>query len=256
MALTTFNRYEKKYIMNKDLAALIKSEIKDFIEVDKYSYNSYYTICNVYYDTVNDEVIKHSVSKPRFKEKLRLRCYGSDNVDDIVYLEIKKKINGFVNKRRTYITINEANNLIFYKIMPVKKSYHNTQVLNEIYYYVLNKILYPKISISYDRQAFFDKENKDFRITFDNHITSRRTNVSVGRNNEDVNILDDNLVIMELKTSTSIPLWMTKILTKHKVYSNSFSKYGSEFYEYLIKTRKEDESCLNPYLTSQVHQSH
>lgn len=252
----TFNRYEKKYMLDQETATKIKNDIKSYITQDQYSSNSYYTICNIYYDTVNDEIIKQSVSKPQYKEKLRLRCYGDTTKHDIVYLEIKKKLNGFVNKRRTHITLEEANNLIFHKVMPVKQPYHNTQVLNEIYYFVQNKILYPKIAISYDREAYYAIDNPDFRITFDNHITSRRKNVYAGRSKEDQSIIDENLILMELKTSTSIPLWMTNILSKYKVFGNSFSKYGTEFYNYLINNRKEDEICLNPYLTSQVQASH
>ncbi len=257
MAITTFNRYEQKYMLRKDQADIIKKEIKDYVAQDKYSINSYYTICNIYYDTANDDIIKNSVSKPNFKEKLRLRCYGNASDEDIVYLEIKKKLNGFVNKRRTDITIKEAHNLIFNKVMPVKQPYHNTQILNEIYYYVQNKNLIPKIALSYDREAYFDKENPDFRITFDNNITSRRQDVYIGRNEDvDTSIIEDDMIIMELKTSTSIPLWMTRILSKHKLFSKSFSKYGSEFYDYLIANRKDEVSCLNPYLTSQAPASH
>ena len=256
MAITTFNRFEKKFMISKDQADYLKNVLQPYISQDEHSTNSYYTICNIYYDTVNDEIIKRSISKPDYKEKLRMRCYGHASKDDIVFLEIKKKLNGFVNKRRTHITMGEANNLIFNKVMPIRKEYHNTQVLNEIYHYVYNKELLAKISISYDRVAYFGKENPDLRITFDNNITSRRDDVYMGRNDMDESIINQELVLMEIKTTTSFPLWLTKELTKKKIFSNSFSKYGSEFYDHLIKTRKDDQPCLNPYLTSQALQSH
>jgi hypothetical protein len=256
MAQNSFNRYEKKFIVTKAQADLLKVDMRPFIEPDAYSSNSYYTICNVYYDTVEDEIIKKSVSKPAFKEKLRLRCYGSSSPDDIVYLEIKKKLNGFVNKRRTHITIAEANQLIFKKVMPLRKKYHNTQVLNEIYHYVLHKELVPRISISYDREAFFAKDDALLRITFDFNITSRRNRVHIGRDIFDEHILDDDLMILEIKTTFAFPLWLTQILSKHHIYSQSFSKYGSEFYDHLIQNRKVDPSCSNPYLTFQAHPSH
>jgi len=50
--------------------------------------------------TQDNQLIRHSVSKPRYKEKLRLRSYGVPSLDAKVYLEIKKKVNGLVNKRR------------------------------------------------------------------------------------------------------------------------------------------------------------
>lgn len=251
MAKMTFNRYEKKYIMTKELYNNIFNDMSRFLKKDIHSQLlPYYTICNIYYDTASNDVIKHSVSKPVFKEKLRLRCYCNGEDSDIAFLEIKKKYNGFVNKRRTKITIGEANNLIDNKVLPLKKSYHNTQVLNEIYHYVKDKDLEPKIVISYDRMAFTDKVNSDVRVTFDTNITSRRDHLMLSRTGNDHNILSDNYVLMEIKTSTSIPLWLTHILTKYDVYSNSFSKYGTEFFEFLIENRKDEEKCLNRYLAS------
>lgn len=253
MAKMTFNRYEKKYIMTREMYHNVFTDMSMYLDKDVHSESlSYYTICNIYYDTANDEVIKRSVSKPVFKEKLRLRCYCNGKDSDIAFLEIKKKLNGFVNKRRTKITLAEAYNLIDNKVLPLKKSYHNTQVLNEIYHYVKNKELEPKIVISYDREAYTDKVNRDVRVTFDTNITSRRNDLLLSRTENDQNILDSKYVLMEIKTSSSIPLWLTHILTKYDVFSNSFSKYGTEFFEYLIENREDEEKCLNRYLASPV----
>ena len=69
------------------------------------------------------------------KEKLRLRGYGIPSLEDKVYLEIKKKVNGLVNKRRTRLVLKEAYNYLFTSIMPEYKEYMNKQVLNEIDYF-------------------------------------------------------------------------------------------------------------------------
>lgn len=252
--ITAFNRFEKKFVIDIDQANHIKSLLDPFITQDQNNTNTFYTICNIYYDTETDEIIKRSISKPIFKEKLRLRCYGSPNKDSIMFLEIKKKLNGFVNKRRTNITLEEAHRLIFDKVLPIKKDYHNTQVLNEIYFYVLHKKLIPKISINYDREAFFSINDPNLRITFDFNITSRRDDLMIGRQKQDTHIIDKEKVIMEIKTTNAFPLWLTTMLNDLQLYSNSFSKYGTEFYDYLITNRKDDQSCLNPYLTFQAHQ--
>ena len=255
MSDMAFNRFEKKYILPKNLFSNIFTDMSQFLNKDEHSLSlSYYTICNIYYDTEDDEIIKRSISKPVFKEKLRLRCYCNGKDTDIAYLEIKKKLNGFVNKRRTKISLREAHQLIDDKVMPLKQSYHNTQVLNEIYHYVKDKKLIPKIVISYDRQAYTDKMNHNVRVTFDTNITSRRNDIFLARKDQDENILSSDYVLMEIKTNSSIPLWLTQILNRYDVYSSSFSKYGTEFYEHLIKNRKDDEKCLNPYLASPVLQ--
>lgn len=256
MNLTTFNRFEKKYIVSESTFTNLIKDFKPYLDKDDHlDFFSYYTIYNIYYDTAQDEIIKQSVSKPEFKQKLRLRGYSGNKDNDLVFLELKKKLHGYVNKRRTLISKEDAEQLIHYKIKPDPQPYHNAQVINELYYYVLGKELIPRIAIFYDRVAYFDKNNHDIRITFDRHITSRRHDISLNRNDDDIELMASDQYLMEIKTSSSIPLWLTTILTKYKLYSSSFSKYGSEFYDYLITQRKGDEKCLNPYSTYQVRQS-
>jgi hypothetical protein len=257
MTITSFNRFEKKYILPENVALNLISEFLPHINKDEHSLAlPYYTICNIYYDTIDDSIIKTSVSKPSYKEKLRLRCYCDSKDSDIAFIEIKKKLNGFVNKRRSKISVRDAKQLINEKVMPIRKDYHNTQVLNEIYFYVKDKELVPRIVLSYDRKAYVDIDNPNVRITFDKNIKARRKDLSLNRSIEDENVLDENFLIMEIKTNASIPMWLTDILTKNHIFSSSFSKYGTEYFEYLIENRKEDELCLNPYLISPVLQSH
>lgn len=251
MAKTSFNRYEKKYIVKKEVYDFLLHDMEPYMKKDIHNEGiDFYTICNIYYDTEEDEIIKRSVSKPEFKEKLRLRCYCNGDENSFAFLEIKKKLHGFVNKRRTTIKVREANELINDKVMPLVQPYHNEQVLNELYHYVKNKELIPRIVISYDRMAYSDKADSDVRITFDTNITSRRSELQLQRMEEDELILSDDYYLMEIKTSKAIPLWLTHILEKYDLYSSSFSKYGTEFFEHLNNNRKEDETCLNPYLIS------
>jgi SPX domain protein involved in polyphosphate accumulation len=248
MATLTFNRYEKKYIVHKDQMNDLLQDLYPYINKDKHSSLPYYTICNIYYDTSHDEVIKKSVSKPIFKEKLRLRCYSQSQKDDLVFLELKKKFKGKVNKRRTIITLEEAFDLIHNKILPIAKDYHNRQVLNEIYFYVHEKTLIPRVSLSYDREAYFSKTESDVRITFDTNIKARRKDITLDRSFLDEYVIGEDYYIMEIKTSETMPLWLTDILKNHHIFGRSFSKYGTEFYTNL--NREESKSCLNPYLIS------
>jgi hypothetical protein len=48
-------------------------------------------------------------------------------------------------------------------------------------------------------------------------------------------LIDDNMVLMEIKTSGGIPLWMTKVLTQQKIYKTSFSKYGTAYENMISK---------------------
>ncbi|MBO5274784.1 MAG: VTC domain-containing protein, partial [Clostridia bacterium] len=114
MAIQTFKRYEKKYLMAaSDLPSLIAA-LSPYMDHDPYCIDgNAYIIHNVYYDTDNFHVIRASNMKPVYKEKLRLRSYYDNLSDeDTVFLELKKKIGGIVNKRRIGLKIREIDSFI------------------------------------------------------------------------------------------------------------------------------------------------
>ncbi|MEN8905294.1 MAG: polyphosphate polymerase domain-containing protein [Clostridiales bacterium] len=243
MAIEVFNRYENKYIMDIHTYVKIQNIINKHMYSDENSKkNSFYTICNIYYDTCNNELIRKSISKPKYKEKLRLRGYGVPSLEDKVYLEIKKKVNGLVNKRRTSLKLKEAYNFIETKKKPKIQDYMNKQVLNEIEYFLNLYCLEPKIYISYDRKAFFCNENRDLRITFDSNITTRRYKLGLNYGNYGMKLLNKNIILMEIKAENNIPIWVSKMLSNHKLYKSSFSKYGTVYKNSLQNPQYEEVS--------------
>lgn len=239
MAIEVFNRYEKKYLLTDEQFSQIQSKIIEFMDPDKFNKNGQaYSICNLYYDTENDELIRNSIEKPTYKEKLRLRGYGIPQLQDTVYLEIKKKFNGKVNKRRSSFTLEEAYKYIDNQKYPLQKSKPNIQVLKELEYFLNFYKLQPKVYIYYERFAYFAKNDNDFRITFDTNIKTRRTDLQLEKGANGSTLLPENMWLMEAKSSNSFPLWFCKLLSDNKIYSSSFSKYGTEYKNYLINTMR------------------
>lgn len=230
MAIEVFNRYEHKYLMDKKTYEKVISVMDKHMELDKYNKNhEFYTIANIYYDTMDNHLIRNSLSKPVYKEKLRLRAYGVPDMSTKVFLEIKKKYNGIVNKRRTTLKLNEAYKFVSSGKKPGEKDYMNKQVLNEIAYFLKIYDLEPKLYLAYDRLAYFEKGNPDLRISFDHNIRSRRYDVHLEDGDYGEALLDDNLYLMEIKTAKAKPMWLTHMLTDLNIKRNSFSKYGTEF---------------------------
>ncbi|MBH1940467.1 polyphosphate polymerase domain-containing protein [Mobilitalea sibirica] len=230
MAIEVFNRHEIKYMITDELFHSLRTDLEDYMEVDSHSKNGeFYSICNVYYDTPDHTIIRRSIDKPSYKEKLRLRSYGVVGDRDKVYLEIKKKHNGFVNKRRTSILHEEAVNYIASKDKPDLKDYMNGQVLNEIDYFIRKFPLGPTLYLSYDRYALFGKEDHGFRITFDTNIRTRREEVGLDKGNYGDLLLSPGVWIMEAKMEKAAPVWFAKLLASYKLYPSSFSKYGTEY---------------------------
>ena len=217
-----FKRYEMKYMITKEQKEIIKNSMSEYMYEDKYGKSK---ICNIYFDTPNDLLIRRSIEKPIYKEKLRVRSYGEVTPDSKVFVELKKKYKGVVYKRRFAVSEKGAMSYLCEK-NPVEKT---TQITNEIDYFCnMYKELDPKMFLSYDREAFHSIKDQNFRVTFDENLIWRNKDLSLCTESYGETLIDDDKVIMEIKTALSIPLWMTHILFENPIYKISFSKNGKE----------------------------
>lgn len=231
-----FRRVEKKYIVTKQQYLFLKQIIKDKMVEDEYGKS---TICNIYFDTENYDLIRHSISKPIFKDKIRLRSYNIPKLDSQVYLEMKRKYNGIVGKRRIKLTLKE-----FYEYMNNKNTICNSQIKRELDYYFNFFKLKPTMFLSYKRRAFYDKENRDFRLTFDNEILARDYDLKLEKGIYGSNIFEKDKYVMEIKTLGAIPIWFVKVLNQLKISPCGFSKYGEAYTQLILKANKVSEYVI------------
>ncbi len=229
MITEVFNRNEIKYILSKDALSELTPLLEEHMNIDIYNKDGKtYPISNLYFDTPSDELIIKSLEKPVYKEKLRLRSYGQAKPGDTVYLELKKKFKGTVTKRRTPMTLEEAYSFIQNGKEP-DSEHINIQVFNEIKDILSRYQLKPKVFISYDRLAYFEKNNSDFRLTIDQNILGRRDNLSLETEAYGDYIFKKEMYLMEAKALYAFPLWFVHFLSKNKIFPSSFSKYGNEY---------------------------
>ncbi len=233
MPKLVFKRREKKFLITSAQFESIKQKILDYGMVyDTYCKSgSVYTIYNIYFDDDSSSVIRRSIEKPKpkFKEKFRIRSYVVPEDKDDVFLEIKRKVNGVVVKRRARLTYAQAKDFIYNGVRPQVEDYIVNQVLNEIeYYFKLNRVK-PAVYLSYERIAFFGADDPDFRVTFDRAITTRRTDLKLSSGPYGEQLLNPDEVLMEIKISNAIPKWFADILSEEGAFMTSFSKYGSEY---------------------------
>lgn len=233
MAIEVFNRKEIKYFMTREQVQKLIGLMSEYMTPDSYNKDGQvYSIKNLYLDTEENLLIQKSIEKPVYKEKLRLRCYGTPGMSDTVYLEIKKKCKSVVNKRRTPLLLSEAYQYINNHTLPESKKI-NKQVLKEIDFMMNRYSLSPKVLISYDRLAFFGKQDSDFRITLDTNIRTRRDKLQLEEENPGELLLGEDIWLMEAKAFKAFPLWFVHFLSENKIYSVSFSKYGTEYKKYM-----------------------
>lgn len=246
MAIKSFKRYEKKYLLDMERYDRLVPRLLEHMNPDEHcSAVGTYNIYNIYYDTVNSDVIRHSVSKPYYKEKLRLRSYNvPEGPEDKVFIELKKKIGGIVNKRRAVLTLGEAAQFLEEGVKPVFGDFGTRQVLNEIEYYLSRNRVNPAVYIGYRRKAFFGKENRDFRLTFDSKILTRRRDLFLESGCYGKDILEENHYLMEVKILGAVPLWFAEILADLSIYSTHFSKYGQEHMNRVSAARNNNEGRM------------
>ena len=220
---TVFKRYELKYMLTLEQKEKIQTAMSTYMELDKYGRT---TIRNIYFDTDNYRLIRRSIEKPAYKEKLRIRSYAQATSDSTVFVELKKKYDKVVYKRRLPLCEQDAMAWVCHEeTCPV-----NTQISREIDYFIdfYGKLM-PTVFLSYEREAYYDKNGGDFRVTFDDNILCRQTDITLCSPAYGAPILPNEKVLMELKCSGGIPLWMVEVLSHERIYKTSFSKYGTAY---------------------------
>lgn len=227
-----FKRYELKFLLTLEQKQRILKAMEPYMALDKYGRT---TIRNIYFDTDSYRLIRRSIEKPAYKEKLRIRSYRRASPDSEVFVELKKKYKGVVYKRRLSMPEHQALAwLCGHEACP-----ESSQISREIDYFMdYYAGLRPTVLLSYEREAYYCRVGGDFRVTFDDHILCRREDISLESPVGGTPLLEDGKVLMEIKTSGGIPLWMTQVLSREKIYKTSFSKYGIAYQTMILPNTK------------------
>lgn len=259
-----FKRYEKKYTLTKAQYDHLIMAMADHMTIDGYGKH---LIQNIYFDSQQFDLIRQSIEKPLYKEKLRLRCYGELKDHTPVYLEIKKKYKGIVYKRRIQVPYGPAlaylnGSIDFQSVIPyldTETLSESIQVLKEIDWMIKRHQLEAQVYISYEREAYKCVEDADFRITFDSQLSFRKKTLAFS---SDRRILSENQAItetpvwlMEVKTSGNMPLWFVQLLSQLDIYPASFSKYGECYKHHLSPVFINQLAVSRPMLLRNFEQT-
>lgn len=99
-----FKRVEYKYLLSPQQFDSLTESLADKIRPDEFGRS---TVSSLYYDTRQFAMINRSLEKPVYKEKLRIRAYGTPEDGDPVYVE-----------REAYRCISAPDLRITFDIMP------------------------------------------------------------------------------------------------------------------------------------------
>ncbi len=237
-----FKRYELKYMLTTEQKTRLLEAMEPHMALDRYGRT---TIRNIYFDTDTYRLIRRSIEKPIYKEKLRIRSYSKATSESPVFVELKKKYDSVVYKRRLALPEAQAMNWICGSDkadspMPGQDTFSgaDAQIASEIDYFKdFYETLQPRVFLSYEREAYYAKDGSDFRVTFDDTILCRQDELTLTAEPGGTPLLEPGKVLMEIKTAGGIPLWMTEILTGEQIYKTPFSKYGTAYQKTIFQSQ-------------------
>lgn len=235
-----FKRHEMKYLLTSQQKEQMLEALSLYMRPDHYGHAC---IRNIYYDTDNFRLIRRSLEKPAYKEKLRIRSYQAAGPDDTIFVELKKKYHSIVYKRRIAITEQAARECFQTDApLPVR-----SQIADEIdYFRSYYQPLKPAVFLSYERDAYASVDGSDFRVTFDENIQYRQEDLSLGTEIYGKALLEPGEALMEIKAADAVPLWMSRQLAASEIYQTSFSKYGTAYQRILAEAKKQNRQMLQP----------
>lgn len=217
-----FRRKEIKYLLNhRQLTALIPI-LARHMEPDEFAHS---TISNLYYDTPDYRMIRWSLTKPRYKEKLRLRCYQVPRSDTAAFLEVKKKVSSVVYKRRASLPYAQALAYLDQRIQG-----GDSQIFRELDWMLRTyQDLSPSVFLSYERDSLRGRDDPELRLTLDRDILWRTEELDLSRGTWGEPLLKPGQTLMEIKIPNAMPLWLADALSTLDIYPASFSKYGQAY---------------------------
>lgn len=219
MATQVFRRTEIKYIITENQFEKLMDLVEPYLKKDKYFKG---TNMSIYYDDENRYLAIHSLEKPLYKEKIRLRSYGVPTLDDMVFLEIKKKFKGMGSKRRIPVKLRD-----FYKYEKTGELETNNENIKQELDECFDRYkLRPTMFLAYDRTSYCDKDDPTFRVTFDRNVRSRNDDLKLEKGDKGTKFFKNDAIVMEVKSVRAYPFYFVRALSKLKIYPASFSKYG------------------------------
>ena len=234
----TFERFEEKYLLTAAQYQAVMAGLRGRMQPDMFGRS---TVTSIYYDTKDYRLIRSSLNKPDYKEKLRVRAYGTPTGESKVFVELKKKVDGIVYKRRAELPLEQANLLLTDQEMA-----QDSQITREIRYFIRYYQPEPRVLLSYKRVAYVGAES-GLRITFDDDIRFRTKALKLTSGIWGQELLQPGMTLMEIKAPGAMPVWLCDLLNQNRVYPTSFSKYGVCYRDYIYPQLRKTEKGRHAY---------
>ena len=214
-------RNEVKYIISKNQAQILMQRLNLIMELDTNTYeDNSYVIRSLYFDDINSESYYEKLDGILYRKKYRIRLYNA--TDKFIRLECKYKHNNMTAKEQALINKEICSKMINgnYDIET------EDEMLKKFLIDIKTRNLRPSVIVEYKRVAYIHPVST-VRITFDYNIRSGRYNNDLFDNDSSlVNVIDDNLVVLEVKFDEVLPLHIANILETIPSFRQAVSKFA------------------------------
>ena len=227
LAREFFYRRELKYLLPYATYEALANSLMKRMKADSFGEDGKYAISSLYFDSPDHAIYWETANRLPIRQKLRLRTYEKSERDGVAFFEIKQKVNRWVYKRRTMLTLEEGYRFVdqWSHPDPAPIVSSNEQVAREIWQFQQRYRLRPKVIVRYERHALEGIDEPELRVTFDQRLTCRSGSLLLEVDEEEKHFVDPGFVIMEVKTGNSVPLWLSRMLDEFGCRRSGVSKY-------------------------------
>lgn len=225
------NRLEFKYRVPVAYLDRLRADVLRYLEPDQFAAvrpNHEYTVRSVYLDSPDYGCYYEKLDGVRTRKKFRVRGYNEGGTESQVFLEIKRKDENFISKKRAMVPFSALHNMLSDR-RSTEDMVDGLRIPSEsfFYYYQLRR-LEPKVLVVYDREPFECTFGSQLRITFDKGLRSKIV-TDTRRLFEHEGFREQNAreFILEVKFYQVLPQWIKHVLEKYDLTRTAMSKYTS-----------------------------
>ena len=229
-----FSRFEFKYILSSTKRNRLEKDLLYFLEYDPFVAdleNHRYWVRSLYYDDLNYTAFHDKIDGLHSRSKFRVRTYSPTLQQGVpIFLEIKGRYNNLVFKNRVPIHTEGVN---WAEIKGAELSaliLDRTEqglVRDQFQYGLYRKQIAPVAVVDYERRPYLSRFDPSFRITFDESLSTARSNKLFPSPNQPHKKVIAGYTIMEVKLENHLPSWFHRVIQTHELHRISVSKIVS-----------------------------